>query len=143
MSRRREKVQEVGKRNGSPSLFLLGRRKSTNYPAPLNPSRSERKEPQPRTGVFHSNSEAWPLLLGREPRLLLGETGLLSVAKKKKKKEKSRDFPPLVRSSPLQRVMSLPAKAQRKIQRGSDPVWLVSKIRLWRHLASGSGKADG
>lgn len=39
--------------------------------------------------------EAWPLLLGREPRLLLGETGLLSVAKKKKKKEKSRDFPPL------------------------------------------------
>ena len=122
-----KRFKRLGRGNGSPSYSSWEGERVRITCSPSESVSSIWKEPQPRTGVS-LQSEAWPLLLRRQPRLLHGSTSLLSVAKVKKKGKIARLSSTLVRSSPLQRVTSLPAKAQRnQIQRGSDPVWLVSR----------------
>ena len=80
-----KRCKRLGRGNGSPSYSSWEGERVRITCSPSESVSSIWKEPQPRTGVS-LQSEAWPLLLRREPRLLLGATSLLSVAKEKKRK---------------------------------------------------------
>lgn len=104
----------------------LGKEKEHELPvAPLNPSRLYGKNPSRGLG-FHSNLRPGHFYLEESHGFYSEQLACYQLLRKKKGKI-ARLSSTLVRCSPLQRVMSLPAKTQRKIQRGSDPVWLVSK----------------